>query len=136
MAAVSDNHEQDERARATRIDALAFAARLGGGHFLEELYEGAHRLAQDVAHMGRPAVLTVKLRFDRPKGSLEPIIVVKDEISLVPPKADPMGTFVFVSDVGFHTSDPRQAELPVRLVPDIEKTVRGAPASGATVVRE
>lgn len=119
----------------TRIDAHAFAARLGGGHFLDELYEGATRLAQEVVQMGRPAVLTVKLRFDKPKGSVEPIVTVKDEISLVPPKADPTGTFVFVSDLGFHSRDPRQAELPVKLVPSVEKSVRATPDMGA-VVRE
>ena len=98
------------------MDAFGAVQRLGGGHFVDELYAAILRVSEEVQATGRTGKVSVTLTVSRPKGGDPAIVTVEEAIRIALPASEATGSFFFAVDGELHQRDPRQPELPLRVV--------------------
>lgn len=108
------------------MDALGALMRLGGGHTLDELYAAILRVSEEVTATGNPGKVTLTLNIERPKSGDPAIVIVKDAIATAPPKSVSNGALFFAVNGELHNRDPRQTELPLRVIDGDTGEIRDA----------
>lgn len=124
------------------MDALETLARLGDGYFVEdlggELLEVAESVLKKAQRTGRPDIkgkVTVTFHVLKAPGS-DPTVIVVPVIEKKLPSREPSGLLFFAYEGEFHSRDPRQPSLNVRVVETSTGEVREAPAGEPAPARE
>ena len=91
-------------------DALHTRRPLAGGRLLERLAEALIEVSTDVASIGQPGAVTLKLSIKR-VGDGTPEVIIEEAITKTAPKRKPRGAILFVVDGDLYQDDPRQPRM-------------------------
>lgn len=106
------------------MDALYTLRPLAGGRLLERLAEALIEISGDVARIGQPGAVTLKLSIRR-IGDGTPEVIIEEVITKTAPKRKPRGAIVWAVDGDLHQQDPRQPRMQgFEVVESIPSTVR------------
>jgi hypothetical protein len=94
----------------TPRDALQTINQLAGGYLIERLAEALVEVSAEVAQIGQPGAVTLKLAIKR-VGDGTPEVVIEETISRTAPKRKPRGAILWAVDGGLHQDDPRQSRM-------------------------
>lgn len=97
------------------LDSHGVAARLGGGHFLENLQDALSRVTEEVLATGKQGQVTVTFKITKPNAA-EPLITVNESIGTKLPASEPHGSMLYVDGGKFFARDPRQSVMEFREV--------------------
>lgn len=93
--------------------------RLGGSahDFPQELHEAISLTADEVLRTGESGTVTVTIKVSKAKNT-DTVVIIEDAIKRTPPKEAGGGMMAFVNGGRFYRNDPRQEELPLRVIRD------------------
>lgn len=124
------------------MDGLETLVRLGDGRFIDDLASELMRVSDEVVkksqRTGREGVkgrVTVAFEVEKAPGG-DPTVIIRPAISIKMPAREPAGKMFFALEGEFHSSDPRQPALSVRVVDTSTGEIREAPAEDSAPVRE
>jgi hypothetical protein len=113
-------------------DVTGVLHRLGQSRALEEFAQALADTANEVSETGTPGRVTMTVEV-RPTGQVgEPMVSMLERIKRVSPSKQPRGAFLFALGGELFVRDPRQPELPVRVVPEAQPLVRDEPDQAIT----
>lgn len=107
---------------------------LAGGYLLERLAEALVEVSAEVAQIGQPGAVSLKLAVKR-VGDGTPEVVIEETITRTAPKRKPRGAILWAVDGGLHQDDPRQPRLDLRSIDRVDPETRRVDDS-APITRE
>lgn len=97
------------------MDPLAILNRIGRGRLLEELTEALAQVADEVVATGKAGSVTLSLKVStREQG--DEMVTITESIGRKLPARAARGGYLYAVDGGLYATDPRQLELPMRVV--------------------
>lgn len=92
------------------MDVLHTLRPLAGGRLLERLAEALVEVSSDVARIGQPGSVTLKLTVKR-VGDGTPEVLIEEAITKTAPKRKARGAILWAVEGGLHQEDPRQPRM-------------------------
>lgn len=86
------------------------------GTLLTDLSEGLREATEAARREGKQAVLTLKIIL-KPAGKVPGALTIQDDVKVTLPKPERVESIFFADENGaLHRNDPRQKELPLKMV--------------------
>ena len=105
-----------------------------GGEVCNELADAMRECVESVSHTGKPATLTLAVKFTPAAKGAYGVVFAKPKTKK--PEAERQGSIWYVDEAGHLTrNDPRQRELSLRTVAEVPKMTAVAEVPGPKEVR-